>query len=362
MKKKHIVIILPNLKNGGAERVHVYLANEWVKIGYKVTFILMKNIGELNTVLNKKINIIETNTEKIRNFIIPLSKSFNKIKPDVAISAMWPLTSISIISKLISKHKFKIILVEHCKISGQYLKDINSNYFFVKMIMKLTYYFSDNIICVSKCVKKDIQNFIKNKKKFIKVIYNPISFKNNYKFNKKKYIKYYGNAKYKLLSIGTLKKQKNLKNLILAFNYLNKKLDAKLVIVGDGPEKNSLLKLIQDLKLTNKVLLVGNYKDTYPWYSISDLFIHSADYDGMPLTLIESLSCGTPILSTDSQCGPSEILSNGKYGKLVKINDYKSLASGIKFMLNKSHKKQKLIDRSKFFSINKISNQYIEYF
>ena len=82
----------------------------------------------------------------------------------------------------------------------------------------------------------------------------------------------------------------------------------------------------------------------------------------MPLTLIESLSCGTPILSTDSQCGPSEILSNGKYGKLVKINNYKSLASGIKFMLNKRHKKQKLIDRSKFFSINKISNQYIEYF
>ena len=112
-------------------------------------------------------------------------------------------------------------------------------------------------------------------------------------------------------------------------------------------------KLIQDLKLTNKVLLVGNYKDTYPWYSISDLFIHSADYDGMPLTLIESLSCGTPILSTDSQCGPSEILSNGKYGKLVKINDYKSLASGIKFMLNKSHKKQNATRSTGLFFIMK---------
>ena len=124
----------------------------------------MKNTGELNTVLNKKINIIETKTEKIRNFIIPLSKLFNKIKPDIAISAMWPLTSISIISKLISNHKFKIILVEHCKLSGKYLKDINSNYFFVKMIMKLTYYFSDNIICVSKCVKKDVQNFLRTRR------------------------------------------------------------------------------------------------------------------------------------------------------------------------------------------------------
>ena len=82
----------------------------------------------------------------------------------------------------------------------------------------------------------------------------------------------------------------------------------------------------------------------------------------MPLTLIESLSCGTPVLSTDSQCGPSEILLNGKYGKLVKINNYKELASGIRYMLNKKHQKQKLIDRSKIFSIKKISNQYIKYF
>ena len=56
--KKIIAVILPNLKNGGAERSHIYIANEWIKLGYKVVFVLMEKKGNLISLVSNKIQII----------------------------------------------------------------------------------------------------------------------------------------------------------------------------------------------------------------------------------------------------------------------------------------------------------------
>ena len=122
--KKKIMIIIPNFKPGGAEKVHVDLANHWYQF-YEIVFVVMINKGSLNKYLNKNIKIIETKSNRLREFIIPLSKNIKDINPDIIVSAMWPLTSISLISKFLSFKKPKLYFVEHCKLSGQYLKDIN---------------------------------------------------------------------------------------------------------------------------------------------------------------------------------------------------------------------------------------------
>ena len=72
--KKKIAVILPNLKNGGAERSHIYIANEWIKLGYQVVFVLMEKKGNLISLISKEIQIINLKQNRLRNIIFPLTK------------------------------------------------------------------------------------------------------------------------------------------------------------------------------------------------------------------------------------------------------------------------------------------------
>ena len=108
--------------------------------------------------------------------------------------------------------------------------------------------------------------------------------------------------------------------------------------------------------------MIGHKNNPYPWYNSADLFILSSNYEGFGNVLVEALECGLPIVSTNCFCGPNEILENGKYGKLVKLNNVNDLKEGIIEQLNKKHDKKKLIQRSQDFLISKISDEYLLFF
>ena len=112
-----ILIVLPDLHGGGAERLHVNLARHWTDLGHDVDFILLRKSGDLLKLVPDKVNIISINAYRIRQAVIPIYKILKKIKPDVVLSAMWPLTSITVISWIISRRKSKLFLSDHVVLS-----------------------------------------------------------------------------------------------------------------------------------------------------------------------------------------------------------------------------------------------------
>ena len=358
---KKILIIIPNFESGGAERVHVNLANKWTE-NCNVAFVVMQKKGPLIKILNKKIKIFNTKNKRINELIFPLVKIFKNFKPDIVVSAMWPLTSISLISKIFAFSKFDIYFVEHCKLSGGYLIDIKSNNFINKLIIRTTYRFAKKIICVSECVKKDLISITNLSPSKFSVIFNPVYFNKKIQYNENNYSNFFKGSRYKVIGVGTLKKQKDFKTLIMSFALVIKKIDASLVIIGDGPEKNNLINLIKELNIGDKVTLYGFDNNTYPWFKTADLYVHSAIYDGLPLTILESLLTGTPVVSTKSECGPEEILEYGKFGELVEVSNVNMLAKAIVNKLVQDNDKNLLIKRASEFSLTKISNKYLELF
>ena len=123
-----------------------------------------------------------------------------------------------------------------------------------------------------------------------------------------------------------------------------------------------LQKLVQNLNLKKNIELLGYKKDVIPYIMNADLFVNSSRYDGFPMVLIEALFCGTPIISTNCLSGPSEILDNGEYGKLIDVGDYKSMAKEIINSVSEKIDKAKLIARSKKYTIENISSKYLGYF
>jgi glycosyltransferase involved in cell wall biosynthesis len=230
--------------------------------------------------------------------------------------------------------------------------------------MNATYPFATGVTAVSKGVAEDVRRLGGFAAGRVKVIYNPAATGLAHdRATEVEREKLWGRGyRYHILSVGTLKKQKNHALLIEAFARLPKTLNAKLTILGEGELRSQLEALVASLGLQNSVALPGFDRETAQWYRSADLFVLSSDWEGLPTVLIEALECGVPVVSTDCPSGPAEILENGRYGILVPVGDVAALAQAIAAHLQKEHDRAALIARAGDFSVASISAQYLDYF
>jgi len=126
-----------------------------------------------------------------------------------------------------------------------------------------------------------------------------------------------------LLTVGRLTQQKGHVHLLRIFSHIQKIIPCRLVICGVGKLEESLKKLADNLRISNSVLFTGWCSNPYKYMKRADVFVFPSLYEGQPNALIEALICGCPIVSTDCDYGPREILDSGKYGILTKKLDGK---------------------------------------
>jgi glycosyltransferase involved in cell wall biosynthesis len=103
----------------------------------------------------------------------------------------------------------------------------------------------------------------------------------------------------------------------------------ELVIAGGGPGEPALRRQIAGAQLQHHVTLAGFQRNPLPLMRSADLFCLSSVYEGMPNALAEAMLCGVPVLSTDCDFGPRELLENGRYGRLVPPGNAEALAAAI---------------------------------
>jgi glycosyltransferase involved in cell wall biosynthesis len=138
------------------------------------------------------------------------------------------------------------------------------------------------------------------------------------------------------------------------------KIKYKLIIMGEGPERSAIENLILKFNLSNYIYLVGYFANPYILLKHSKAVISSSNWEGLPLALIESLALGKHVISTDCPYGPREILDDGRYGILVPPNNVKLLSEAIKDISSNLLKidRKLLVDRSKYFSLDRALSQF----
>ena len=364
LKNFRIVIVLPNLSGGGAERLHVNLANDWIKQGFDVEFILLKKEGELLPLLAPEITVSGLNVKRFRSVIYPLLMHFLKNPPKLVLAAMWPLTSAVVIAWFLSGRNGRLYISEHENLSASYIQQKRVRPFLMRALIKLSYPLASGIICVSQGVKKDLCEIGKLSDDSVKVIYNPAATG----VSLKKLVPNHCNElwgegfNYHILTVGRLTIQKDHETLIRAFKLLQKKINAKLVILGEGPLRHELECLVKKFKLDDSVSLPGFVIDPYPWFHTADIFVLSSLWEGFGNVIVEALECGLPVISTDCPSGPSEILQEGLFGRLVPIKEPQSLALAIEDTLKQPRESEVLVKHAQNFSVRTISDEYLNYF
>lgn len=147
-----------------------------------------------------------------------------------------------------------------------------------------------------------------------------------------------------VLSIQRLVKKKGVNYLIDAvFDVVKKSPDVKFVIVGDGPERESIMKLARKLKVSNNIALTGFIpsKDLARYYSACDIFILPSLYEQFGLVLVEAMACGKPVISTKVGAIP-EVVDDGKTGLLVEPKNPRQLAGAIIKLANDKDLRRKM--------------------
>lgn len=151
-----------------------------------------------------------------------------------------------------------------------------------------------------------------------------------------------------LLQVGRLSPQKRHDVLLDIYAQLKQNgVQHQLYIVGSGELHADLTEKIYKLGLQQDCLLIDAQSNPFPFYQHADLFLHTADFEGLPTVLLESMACGTPVVAMDCPTGPRDILgAKSEFGCLINSHDQTKFVSQVIELLNNPNLKQHYINQS----------------
>ena len=322
-----IVLFSASLAGGGAERVMITIANRLVEQKKNVTIILAQNKNSYLNELDERITIVNFNCKKVITSFLPLVCYLKANTPDILLSTQTYVNVIAIVSVKVSLIKAKIFIREAITPSQ------NEKSFYERLINKLAKYlypYSYKIIAPSKGVKVDLIKKFKLNKRMITVIPNPLNIgfiqKSAAKANNAANL---NNEDKYIVAIGRLHPQKDYPLLLKSFAIVLKTVESKLIIMGEGPEKNTIIKLAERLNIRKYIQFTGFVDNPFYILSRCNLYVLSSKFEGLPNSMLHAAVLGIPIVATDCLSGPREILANGKWGKLVNVGSINGMANAM---------------------------------
>ncbi len=355
-----IAILLPDLSGGGAERAMMDLTQELARLGHRVEIVLARAEGEFLHEAQRIFPVVTLGVTKFRTVPWSLARYLRKHKPDVLVANMWPLTAAAVVGRALSRQRCQLLLVEHTTLSHAYASWGAFHHWMLTTSMRLTYRHADAVAAVSDGAAADTALLARLPRARVATLYNPVPQRAMPSRDALQMTLsvWDCSAGAKLLSVGNLKEAKNYPLLLRAFFMLQRR-NGKLMLLGGGDGDPALRALATELGIADRVIFAGFHVDPSPFYATADLFVLSSDYEGFGNVIVEALSFGVPVVSTDCPSGPAEILDNGRYGTLVPVGDAAALAQAMDEALSRPHDREALKRRARDFDPEKAAAAYL---
>jgi glycosyltransferase involved in cell wall biosynthesis len=354
MNKTRLLVVIPNLKGGGAEKVILNIISGLDRDKFTICLLVIKNEGEYVDLLPDDIKLVDLNCDRVRNSLLKLIKEINIFRPDVVLSTLGHLNLAIISIKIFFRGRPKIVIREANTPSMVLLQVPKFRRFFYRLFYKVLYSNADFIIAQCKEMMTDIITYYGLKKSNIEFIYNPLNLE--YINMNKNGDSPYSRENLNFLAVGRLSHQKGFDILIKSFAYVLREYpNAYLTVLGSGILKDQLISLAKEEGVFERISFEGFVTNPYTYYYYADCYVLSSRWEGFPNTLLEALACGCKVVSTNCKSGPFEIIGNNEYGELVEVENVQSLADG---MIKSIQGENKTKDRALLFDVNKILNEY----
>ncbi|MEB3887044.1 glycosyltransferase [Lyngbya sp. CCY1209] len=354
-----IAIFLSSLDGGGAERVMINLASGFADRGMSVDLILVKAEGPYLSQISPKVRVIDFQKQRLLEGLPKLISYLKAERPVALLSALEDTNVVALLAHRLAQVKTQAIVTVHNNLSRESQNATQLKRKLSPLMVRWFYPWADAVVSVSKGVADDLLKIGLNSQK-IHVIYNPI-VTNELLETAQQPIEhdwFFPDQPPVILAVGRLNQQKDFPTLIHAFAQVRQQQRVRLMILGEGEERSNLASLVTKLGLEEEVDFPGFVANPYAYMARSAVLVLSSAWEGFGNVLVEAMAVGTPVVSTNCESGPSEILDNGRYGALVNVGDRNEMAKAILQMIASPTDSVVIQKRADTFSLENAVDKY----
>lgn len=335
-----ILFYTHGLVDGGGERLWSCLASAFKARGRDVIFAQDFEAEENRANLEASIPVFTLGRGRIRA-IRQLAQVLRDEKPDVALSAIGGSNTKLMIAKWLARSPVKTIITYHG--FREWRTGLLS--FLTYLFLPVLSAFADCTVAVSDGLREQlIRKWGARPEKTITIL-NPVFYPHMARVPSEAELKARADV---FLAVGRMVPEKDFITLVRAFARIDRP-NARLVILGKGPDEAKLRKEIQRLGLTTRVSLPGYSNEPWRYYAEAKCFVLSSISEPFGNVVVEAMAYGLPVVATACS-GPQEILRHGEFGRIVALGNDLQLAHAMTATLDKpgdpAHRRKRADDFS----------------
>jgi len=327
---RRIALFLPELRAGGAQRVMLTLAKAFQERKISVDIVVARKEGAFLVDVPPGANLVDLRAGfmgigriGLAISVIPgLIRYLRTSRPDALLSTLTGTNLVAVLARWAARVPLRLVLREAATLSNL------PNPFYIFLMSRL-YGYADAVVSLTPYMRTELLKVLGLPEASIVNIPNPVDIRlildraaepcpHDWLKSGRPPV---------LLAVGRLAEQKDLQTLIRAFAILGQHSNARLVILGDGPQREELEQLVIALQLQDRILMPGYDSNPYCWMVRARGFVLASRWEGQPNALIEAICLGLPVVATDYDLSIRELV--GSAGEIVSVGDYKTMAAAL---------------------------------
>jgi len=335
-EQKRISLFVPRLEGGGAERAVLNLARGLAQNGQAVDLVLLKAEGPYLEDIAAEVRVVELGTRRALTGLPRLVRYLRRRRPDVLVAALDYGNIVALWARRLSGLPMRVVVLEQDSLARFAVPRFALTPRAMKTrtlfrLLRWTYSWADLVVACSQGIAGELMRQSVVPADMIRVVHNPVVTPELLAQTRETSGHPWLQRKETpvLIGVGRLVQQKDFATLIRAFELVRRRLACRLIVLGEGEARADLEALVESLGLDKHVDMPGFVRNPAAYVQEADVFVLSSRWEGFGNVLVEALAAGTPIVSTDCTAGPSEILDEGTYGRLVPVGDVERMSEGI---------------------------------
>lgn len=309
----------------------VHLTRGLLDRGHAVDVVLGSATGPYLETVPERANVVDLGGRRVLAALPGLTRYLKREQPDALLSFMFHANAVAVWASRLARAPGRVVISERVHLTRA-LRDYPApKRLAAAVAVRRAYPHADAVVAVASGVADDLHRHFDSSATPVVVLPNPTVTPELLAAADRPpghpWLR--GDGPPVVVASGRLHPQKDFPTLVRAFAVVRRERPARLVILGEGPERSGLEALARDLGVATDVALPGFVADAPAWVARAAVFALSSAYEGLPNALIEALALGVPLVATDCESGPSEILAGGEHGRLVPVGDANAMALAV---------------------------------
>lgn len=354
-----ILCFLPDFGGGGAQRTLINLAASFRQAGHQVTLAAAQPDGPARAWIDPQVRTVPVGRGQLRYALFPLARLMRDERPDVVLSSVLDANIVAVAARALAGPPRPKLVVRETN-SHRARGDIG---FLRRRLTRFSYPRADAVVALSEGVRRELIEDYALPAASVVTIHNPVEFDALAAEARQAPAPPVAKDGVWIMGVGRLIRQKGFDRLIQAVAQL-KRPDVRLVLVGEGPDREALVAQARDLGVT--LIMPGFVPQPVHWLSAADLFVLSSRWEGFGHVIVEAMAAGAPVIAFDCPHGPRDIVRDRDTGLLVADGDETALTRAIAELLDDRDLAKRLStnatrDAARFSSAG-IADQYLKLF